>query len=65
MPTTDQSKHRQTIRRPRYKGVDVFITAEDLKAAGVDPEGPAPAYRVWPGRNGSIMVRLYGRGEQE
>lgn len=64
MPAYDSTQHKQSRRAPRRKGVDVFIPAEELRKAGVDPEGPAPAYRVWGSRNGSILVRLYGRGEQ-
>lgn len=60
----DLTAHRQSIRRQREKGVAVFIPASELIKAGVDPDGPPPAYRVWGARNGSIMVRLYGRGEQ-
>lgn len=43
------------------KGVRITIAAAELRAAGIDPEGPAPEYKVFPGskRDGGLQLRLY------
>lgn len=43
------------------KGVRITISAAELRAAGIDPEGPPPEYRVFPGsrRDGGLQLRLY------
>lgn len=60
MPAYDPTQHRQSIRRPRERGVSIFIPESELRAAGIDPDALPPAYRVWGRRSGSVMVRLYG-----
>jgi hypothetical protein len=37
----------------------VFIPAEELAKAGVDPAGEPPHYRTWGTRSGGVLVRLY------
>ena len=55
----DAARVRQSLRRGRERGVWVFVPAAEMKAAGIDPHGPAPKYRTWGRRGGSVLVRLY------
>ena len=57
----DPAAARQSTRQGREKGVRVYIAADDLRAAGIDPHGEPPTYRMWvdPKRKGSVLVRLY------
>ena len=55
----DAMQRRQSKRHGREKGCWVYIPAEELVKADVDPAGPAPFYRVWGGRRGGLTVRLY------
>lgn len=41
------------------RGCYVYIPAEELVKAGIDPQGPPPLYRTWGSRRGSVLVRLY------
>lgn len=64
VPFTDSGRHdpamrRQSTRGGRDKGCRVYIAAEQLAAAGYDPHGPAPYYRIWPASRGGLYVRLY------
>ena len=56
----DHAMRRQSQRNGRERGCWVYIPAEELVKAGVSPFGPAPYYRVWGSRRGSVLVRLYG-----
>ncbi len=58
----DAAAHRRAKRSGRERGCWIFIPAEELRAAGLDPENPAPAYTTAGrphGRNGTVLVRLY------
>lgn len=55
----DPMMRRRAIRKQREKGCSIYIPREDLVAAGFDPDGPAPFYRTWGYRRGSVIVRLY------
>jgi hypothetical protein len=55
----DAAARRRSQRRGRERGCWVFIPAEELEKAGVDPSGPAPAYRTWGTSRGGVLVRLY------
>jgi len=55
----DSGLRRQSKRTGREKGVWLYIPAEELEAAGIDPNGPAPLYRTWGSRRGSLLARLY------
>ena len=37
----------------------MYIPAEELAKAGIDPNGPVPFYRTWGTSRGGVMVRLY------
>lgn len=58
----DPARRRKAQRKQREKGCSLYIPAEILQAAGVSLEGPAPFYRVWAGRKGGLVVRLYSEG---
>lgn len=57
----DPQKRRRAQRHGKEKGVRIFVAAAELREAGIDPEGPPPEYRVFPGqkRDGGIQLRLY------
>lgn len=55
----DEAARRQSKRTGREKGCWVYIPADELVKAGVDPAGPAPFYRTWGSRRGSLLLRLY------
>ena len=55
----DQGARRRAQRKGRERGCSVYIAAEQLVRAGIDPSGPAPYYRVWGGARGRYVVVLY------
>lgn len=55
----DAMLRRRSTRKGREKGCHLYIPAEELRKAGVDPDGPPPYFRTWGRGRGSIMVRLY------
>ena len=57
----DSEARRRAQRHGRQKGVTITIAARELRAAGIDPDGPVPEYRVFPGkkRDGGLQLRLY------
>lgn len=55
----DSGARRQSKRAGREKGCWIYIPAEELVAAGIDPTGPPPLYRTWGSRRGSLLARLY------
>jgi len=55
----DRAKRRLGLRRQRQRGINIYIPAEELAKAGFDPNGPAPAYRVWGAPRGRVVVQLY------
>lgn len=57
--THDPGQRRQATRSARQRGCYIYIPAEILQAAGVDISGPAPYYRTWASRGGSVLLRLY------
>lgn len=60
---TDQAARKRATRAGRRRGCYIYITAEDLTLAGIDPHGPTPYYRVWAARHspntGRAVVSLY------
>jgi hypothetical protein len=56
----DTAERKQALRKGREKGCSIYIAAEQLQTAGVDPNGPAPFYRVWAADRGRFIVTLYG-----
>lgn len=58
-PQYDPQVRRRALRHGRERGCRVYIAADELEAAGIDPAGPPPSYRVWGSARGSILIRLY------
>lgn len=61
MPLHDHAARRRASRRPRERGIWVFIPGEELQRCGPEwANGTPPYYRTWgaPGR-GRVMVSLY------
>jgi hypothetical protein len=57
----DSHARRKAQRHGRQKGLTITIAAAELRAAGVDPDGPVPTYKVYPGskRDGGLQLRLF------
>ena len=55
----DQAEPRRGVRKQRERGCSVYISAELLAKAGIDPHGPAPMYRIWAGERGRFVVTMY------
>lgn len=68
MPTTpapgryDSARRRRSLRRGRERGCSVYISAEELLKAGIDPKAAPPFYRVWAGNRGGVTVQFYKEG---
>jgi hypothetical protein len=61
----DPDERRQSLRKNRReRGVWVYIPAEEMLKANRTVFGPAPKYRVWGRRGGTVLVRLYKGGEE-
>lgn len=60
MPAYDSAYRRKAQRRVgRFRGVQVYITAEDLKAVGYLDLDQTVYYRLFPGQRGSFRLQLY------
>jgi hypothetical protein len=57
----DPGERRQSTRKQREKGVSIFIPAAELRKAGIDPDGPAPEYKLSSNadKGATVFVRLY------
>lgn len=55
----DAGKRRRAVRAARQRGVSIYIPADELRKAGIDPDGPRPWYRVWGSKSGGFFGRLY------
>lgn len=55
----DSGLRRRSVRSGRERGCWVYVPADELVRAGVDPSGPAPLYRTWGTPRGGVLVRLY------
>jgi hypothetical protein len=55
----DTAERKRALRKQRERGCSIYIAAELLEQAGIDPYGPAPFYRVWAGERGRFVVTLY------
>jgi hypothetical protein len=58
-PQYDARARRRAVRGGRQRGCSIYIAADELEAAGYDPAGPPPFYRVWGTARGGVFVRLY------
>ena len=59
----DTARRKKATRGGRDKGCRVYIAADELQRAGIDPHGPEPFYTVrgfQRSRNGhTVIVSLY------
>lgn len=56
----DQAARRRGTRAGRRRGCYIYIPAEQLLEAGIDPNGPAPWYRIWVAKGRPrFVVNLY------
>ena len=56
----DGAARRRAQRAGRERGCWVYIAAEQLLEAGIDPKGPPPWYRLWVGKGRPrFVVNLY------
>lgn len=55
----DRQARKQATRKQRERGATVYLKAEELLKAGIDPEGPPPFYRVWGAPRGRVVIQLY------
>lgn len=61
MPAFDHQKRRRLVRTaPGQKGAYVYVPAALMRQAGIDPE-TVSHYRVWGGRRGGLLLRLYNK----
>jgi hypothetical protein len=61
----DAAQRRKASRKGRERGCSLYIAAEELAAAGIDPYGPVPEYKVWPGKKRTLVVSLYPQSTTE
>ena len=59
----DPGRRRRSRREGRERGCWVYIPGAELRKAGLE-DGPPPWYRIWGGRRGGIVVRLYREGDK-
>lgn len=55
----DPAARRRSKRTGREKGCWLYVPADELVAARIDPDGPPPFYRVWGSSRGGLFVRFY------
>lgn len=56
----DPAQRRRATRGGRQRGCFIYIAAEQLQEAGIDPNGPAPYYRLWVNKGRPrFVVNLY------
>ena len=59
-PTTyDAVRRRRAVRKGRERGAWLYVPAVELEAAGIDPAGDPPFYRLWPKRKRTLFIQLY------
>lgn len=65
MPAHDPARRRRGVRRGNERGCWVYLTAANLRAAGIEPyPAPPPLYRTWT-RPRSALIQLYAAGEPD
>lgn len=57
----DAAERRKSFRKGRERGINIYIPAAMLRAAGIDPDGPCPEWQGWARdqRGSSVVVKLY------
>jgi hypothetical protein len=61
---SDTAARKRAQRSGRLRGCSINITADELEAAGIDPHGPRPWYRVVGIGKGRarFVVQLFDKG---
>ena len=54
----DAAQWRKASRKGRERGCSLFIAAEELAGAGIDPYAEPPLFKVYPGRKRTLLVQL-------
>lgn len=54
----DAAQWRKASRKGRERGCSLFVAAEELARAGIDPYEAPPAFKVYPGRKRTLLVQL-------
>lgn len=59
----DQAARRRARRQGRETGCWIYVPGEQLERAGIEATrtAPAPWYRTWDGKKGTVLVQLYPR----
>jgi hypothetical protein len=55
----DQARRRRGVRRGRERGCWLYVPAEVLEKASVDPGKPPPFYRIWERKGRTLLVQFY------
>jgi hypothetical protein len=55
----DAAARRRSRRSGRERGCWLYVPAEVLAEAGIDPHAERPWYRVWATPRGGLFGRLY------
>lgn len=59
MSRYDHAQRRRSVRKGRERGCWVFIPAEELQKAGIDPAGPPPFYKTWGTDRPGAIITFY------
>lgn len=59
----DTAARRRSTRAGRRRGCYIYIPAVLLRELGIDPLGPTPDFKLWPGKKRTVLVQLYEREE--
>lgn len=54
----DSGVRRKSHRKGAERGVNIYIPAAMLRAAGIDPAGPCPEWQGWPSNDKGKRIRL-------
>lgn len=57
----DAGERRKSHRKGKERGVNIYIPAAMLRAAGIDPSGPCPEWQGWASnvKGSSVRVKFY------
>ena len=57
----DSAQRRKSYRKGSERGVNIYIPAAMLRAAGIDPHGPCPEWQGWASdvKGSSVRVKFY------
>ena len=58
MPSHDSALPRLAQRHGKERGRRVYVPAETLQIAGIDPDADPLRYRFYPGQRGRIILQF-------